>query len=219
MVGAGARGTAIRPTVFFPGRKRRMPGIRRRRFPVVLAASIAALALSARVGASTWALDPNATRVEFSVRNLSVAYVHGGFHLASGTVQLNDDDVSRSTIVAVIDAASIDTDEPKRDAHLRSADFLNVDRYPTVAFRSTRIERTGDYQWTVTGQLTVRGTTREVVLHVQSATIKDDRASAHASTTIERSDFGITYSGFAVGKEVAITIDAIGIRVPADAPP
>jgi polyisoprenoid-binding protein YceI len=195
-----------------------MPRMRRRRVPVVLAGSIAALALSARAGASTWALDPTATRVEFSVRNLSVAYVRGGFHLASGTVQLNDEDVSRSTIEAVIDATSIDTDEPKRDAHLRSADFLNVDRYPTVAFRSTRIERTGDDRWTVAGQLTLRGTTREVVLNVQSATINGNRASAHASTTIERSDFGITYSGFAVGKDVAITIDAIGMKVPADGP-
>jgi polyisoprenoid-binding protein YceI len=211
----GQRGrTAIRSPLFFPG-----SGRRRRRFPIVLAGSIAALALSACAGASTWALDPTATHVEFSVRNLSVAYVHGGFHLASGTVQLNDEDVSRSTIEAVIDATSIDTDEPKRDAHLRSADFLDVGRYPTVAFRSTQIERTGDDRWTVTGQLTLRGTTREVVLNVQGATINGDRASAHASTTIERRDFGITYSGFAVGKDVAIAIDAIGRKAPADAPP
>jgi len=178
----------------------------------LLAGSVAALALSARAGASTWALDPNATRVEFSVRNLSVGYVHGGFHLASGTVQLNAEDVLHSTIEAAIDAGSIDTDEPKRDAHLRSADFLDVGVYPTIAFKSTRIERAGDDRWTVTGQLTLHGTTHDVVLDVQRATLNGDRATAHASTTIDRRDFGITYRDFAIGKEVAITIDTVGIK-------
>jgi len=178
----------------------------------LLAGSVAALALSARAGASTWALDPNATRVEFSVRNLSVGYVHGGFHLASGTVQLNAEDVLHSTIEAAIDAGSIDTDEPKRDAHLRSADFLDVGVYPTIAFKSTRIERAGDDRWTVTGQLTLHGTTHDVVLDVQRATLNGDRATAHASTTIDRRDFGITYGDFAIGKEVAITIDTVGIK-------
>src|SRR5438477_1803438 len=169
--------------------------------------------------ASAWALDPAATRIAFSVKNLSVAYVNGTFRLASGRVVLDDGDPSRGTIEAVIDAGSVDTDEPERDAHLRSADFLDVARYPTIAFRSTRIEQADGDHWKVTGDLTVRGTTRSVILDVQRSTAKGSGASAHVSTTIERRDFGITYSGFAVGKQVAITIDAVGIKPPADAPP
>src|SRR5438552_3145263 len=99
--------------------------------------------------ASAWELDPAATRIAFSVKNLSVAYVTGTFRLASGRVVLDDGDLSRGTIEAVIDAGSIDTDEPKRDAHLRSADFLDVARYPTIAFQSTRIEQAEGDHWKV----------------------------------------------------------------------
>src|SRR5207302_11152659 len=169
--------------------------------------------------ASAWELDPAATRIAFSVKNLSVAHVEGTFRLTSGRVVLDDGDLSRSTIEAVIDADSIDTDEPKRDAHLRSADFLDVTRYPTIAFRSTRVEQADGDHWKVTGNLTLRGTTRPVVLDVQRSTAEESRPSAHASTTIDRRDFGITYSGYAVGKQVAITIDAVGMKPPADAPP
>jgi len=148
-----------------------------------------------------------------------VAYVDGTFRLASGRVVLDDGDLSRSTIEAVIDADSVDTDEPKRDAHLRSADFLDVTRYPTIAFRSTRVEQADGDHWKVTGNLTLRGTTRPVVLDVQRSTAEGSRASAHASTAIDRRDFSITYSGYAVGKQVAITIDAVGTKTAADAPP
>ncbi len=99
---------------------------------VFLAVSLAAASLCPGAWASAWTLDPSATRIEFSVRNLSVARVDGTFRLASGHVTLDDEDPSRSTIGAVIDAASVDTSEPKRDAHLRSADFLDVARYPTI---------------------------------------------------------------------------------------
>ncbi len=185
----------------------------------MLAGALAAPGLCSSARASAWELDPAATRIEFSVNNLSVAYVDGTFRLASGRVVLDDGDLSRSTIEAVIDAGSVDTDEAERDAHLRSADFLDVTRYPTIAFRSTRIEQVDGEHWKVTGNLTLRGTTRAVVLDVQRSTAEGSRASAHASTTIERRDFGVTYSGFAVGKQVAITIDAVGIKTSADAPP
>src|SRR6266404_8017250 len=194
-----------------------------KRFRIVILAlltvSLAAPAFCSTAQASAWELDPAATRIAFSVKNLSVAYVTGTFRLASGRVVLDDGDLSRSTIEAVIDAGSVDTDEPERDAHLRSADFLDVTRYPTIAFRSTRIEQADGDLWKVTGDLTLRGTTRPVVLDVQRSAAEGSRASAHASTTIERRDFGITYSGYAVGKQVAITIDAVGIKPPADAPP
>jgi len=185
----------------------------------LLAVALAAPGLCSSARASAWELDPAATRIAFSVKNLSVAYVDGTFRLASGRYLLDDGDLSRSTIEAVIDAGSVDTDEPERDAHLRSADFLDVTRYPTIAFRSTRIEQAEGDHWKVTGNLTLRGTTRSVVLDVQRSTAEGSRASAHASTTIDRRDFGITYSGYAVGKQVAITIDAVGIKPSADAPP
>jgi len=194
-----------------------------KRFRIVILAlltvSLAASAFCSTAQASVWELDPAATRITFSVKNLSVAYVTGTFRLASGRVVLDDGDLSRGTIEAVIDAGSIDTDEPKRDAHLRSADFLDVARYPTIAFRSTRIEQVDGDHWKVTGNLTLRGTTRPVILDVQRSTAGGNPASAHASATIDRRDFGITYSGYAVGTEVAITIDTVGIERPANVPP
>jgi polyisoprenoid-binding protein YceI len=178
---------------------------------VFLAVASVPASLCHSAWAPAWALDPAATRVAFSVRNLTVAHVDGTFRLASGHVTLDDADPSRSTIEAVIDAASVDTDEPKRDAHLRSADFLDVARYPTITFRSTGIERADGGHWKVTGDLTLLGTTRPVVLDVDGSSTQQGRSSAHATTTIERRDFGMTYSGFAVGKEIMITIDAVGI--------
>src|SRR5947208_10094627 len=184
---------------------------------VVIAGSLAVASLCPGAWASAWALDPSATRIEFSVRNLSVARVDGSFRLASGHLTLDDEDPSRSTIEAVIDAASVDTSEPKRDAHLRSVDFLDVARYPTIAFRSTRIERADGGHWRVTGDLTLLGRTRPVLLDVDSSTSEGTRPSAHATTTIDRRDFGMTYAGFAVGKQVVITIDAAGMNTAADA--
>ena len=186
---------------------------------VLVAVALVAPGLCSSARASAWELDAAATRIAFSVKNLSVTYVDGTFRLASGRVVLDDEDLSRSTIEAVIDAGSVDTDEPKRDAHLRSADFLDVIRYPTIVFRSTRVEQTDGDHWKVTGNLTLRGTTRPVVLDVHRSTAEGSRQIAHASTTIDRRDFGMTYANFAVGKQVAITIDAVGIKPPADARP
>jgi polyisoprenoid-binding protein YceI len=119
----------------------------------------------------------------------------------------------------VIDAASVDTGEAKRGAYLRSADFLDVARYPTITLRSTGIERADGGHWKVTGDLTVLGRTRPVQLDVDSSTTESARSSVHATTTIDRRDFGMTYAGFAVGKQIAITIDAIGMNTAADASP
>jgi polyisoprenoid-binding protein YceI len=184
----------------------------------VLVISLAAAALCPRARAAAWELDPSATRIEFSVRNLSVAHVDGHFRLTSGRVTLVDEDPSRSTVEAVIDATSVDTGEPKRDTHLRSADFLDVDHHPSITFRSTRIEQVGDDHWKVAGALTILDATRPVVLDVQGATVHGNRADAHASVTIDRRDFRMTYAGFAVGKEVTITIDAVGLKGGSGAP-
>jgi polyisoprenoid-binding protein YceI len=183
----------------------------------LLAVSLAAVGLSSPARASTWELDAQATRVAFSVRNLSVAHVEGTLRLASGRVTLDETNPARSSVEAVIDATSIDTAEPKRDAHLRSGDFLDVARHPTIAFRSTRIEHAGGNRWKVTGDLTLLGRTRPVLLDVESSVIEGARGRAHASATIDRRDFGMTYAGFAVGKQVAITIDAVATAGAADA--
>jgi polyisoprenoid-binding protein YceI len=183
----------------------------------LLVVSLAAAALCPSARASAWELDPAATRIEFSVRNLSVAHVDGHFRLTSGRVTLVDEDPSRSTVEAVIDATSVDTGEPKRDRHLRSADFLDVDHHPSITFRSTRIEQVSAGHWKVAGGLTILDATRPVVLDVQGGTAHGNRADAHASVTIDRRDFGMTYAGFAVGNEVTITIDAVGRQGGGDA--
>jgi polyisoprenoid-binding protein YceI len=186
-------------------------------FGTLLAVLFSAVGFSSSARASAWELDPTPTVIAFSVRNLSVAHVDGTFRLASGHVTVDDADVSRSTIEAVIDATSVDTGEPQRDAHLRSADFLDVARYPTITFRSTGIEQGDGAHWKVTGDLTLRGTTRPVLLDVESSTVEGTRGSAHVSTTIDRRDFGMTYGGFAVGRQIVITIDAVGMNTAADA--
>jgi polyisoprenoid-binding protein YceI len=179
---------------------------------VIVVISLAGAVLCPIVRASAWELDPAATQVAFSVRNLSMANVDGHFRLTSGRVTLVEEDPSRSTVEAVIDATSVDTGEPKRDRHLRSADFLDVDHHPRITFHSTRIEQVGAGHWKVAGALSILDATRPVVLDVQRGAVHGSRADAHASVTIDRRDFGMTYAGFAVGKEVAITIDAVGIK-------
>ncbi len=169
--------------------------------------------------AATWDIDPAHTSVQFAVRHLMVSNVRGEFGKVSGTVQADDADVTKSKIEAVIDAASINTRIEKRDQHLKSPDFLDVAKYPTITFRSKKIEKTGDGTYRVTGDLTLHGVTREATLDVEGATpeMKDPwgkmRAGAQATARINRKDFGITWNqkldagGVAVGDDVSITID------------
>jgi len=117
----------------------------------LLGISLAAAALCPNVRASAWELDPSATQIVFSVRNLSVAHVDGRFRLTAGRVTLEEEDTSRSTVEAVIDATSVDTGEPKRDTHLRSADFLDVDHHPNITSA-----RRGSSRSTTTGRWPAR---------------------------------------------------------------
>src|SRR6266566_2015726 len=169
---------------------------------------VVALGLPSLARAATWTLDPAHTSVQFSVRHLMVS-----------TVQVDEKDLTRSKIQATIDAASIDTRIEKRDAHLKSPDFLDVAKYPTITFVSKKIEQIDPGHFKVTGDLTLHGVTREVSLDVEGPTpeIKDPsgkvRAGAQATTKINRKDFGVTWNqaletgGVAVGDEVTITID------------
>jgi len=178
-----------------------------------------ALGIPSLSPAATWTLDPAHTSVQFSVRHLMVSTVRGAFGKVTGTVQADEKDVTRSKIQATIDAASIDTRIEKRDMHLKSPEFLDVAKYPTITFVSKKIEQVGPGRFKVIGDLTLHGVTREVSLDVEGPTpeIKDPRgmvrAGAEATTKINRKDFGVTWNqaleagGVAVGDEVTITID------------
>src|SRR5256885_2570690 len=187
---------------------------------LVASGTVAALlAVPLTAPAAMWDLDPAHTSVQFSVRHLMVSNVRGEFAKVTGSVEVDEKDLAHSKIQAAIDAASIDTRVEKRDTHLKSPDFLDVARYPTISFVSKKIEQAGAGHFKVTGDLTLHGVTREVSLDVQGPTreIKDPwgntRAGAQATTTINRKDFGLIWNqsldagGVAVGDEVAITID------------
>ena len=180
---------------------------------------VSAVALSAPTLAATWQIDPAHSNVSFSVRHMMVSNVRGEFTKVSGTVEGDEKTPTQAVINATIDATSINTREAKRDDHLKSPDFLDVAKYPTIIFKSKKIEPSGSGQFKVTGDLTLHGVTREVVLDVSDVTpsIKDPmgktRAGAHATTKVDRKDFGINWSktmdggGLLVGNDVDISID------------
>jgi polyisoprenoid-binding protein YceI len=171
----------------------------------------------------TWTIDPAHSGVHFSIKHLVVATVRGQFNKVSGTISFDPQNPTRSTVHAIIDAASIDTREPQRDAHLRSPDFLDTERFPTIEFRSTKVVQTSD-GFTVSGDLTIRGVTRPVVLAVEASDLelKDPygnlKRAASMTTKIDRKDIGLAWNvaleagGFMVGDEVKIEIDVELLR-------
>jgi polyisoprenoid-binding protein YceI len=168
---------------------------------------------------STWDIDPSHSAAHFSVRHMMVSTVRGEFGKLTGSVTLDPADVTRWSVQASIDATSINTREPQRDAHLRSPDFFDVERFPTIDFRSTKIVRTGPDTYELTGQLTLHGVTREITLSVESDGVetKDPygklRRGASATGKLNRKDFGLNWNqtleagGILVGEEVKISID------------
>jgi polyisoprenoid-binding protein YceI len=182
------------------------------------------VALPILAHADSWQIDPAHTNVEFTVRHMMISNVKGQFQKTSGTVTTNGNDPTSAKIDATIDASSVDTRVDKRDAHLKSPAFLDVDKFPTITFKSTKVEADGAGKWKVTGDLTLHGVTKPVVLEVEGtgAPINDPmgntRAGASATTKIKRSDFGLTWNqpleagGVMVGDEVAISIDIEAIK-------
>jgi polyisoprenoid-binding protein YceI len=182
------------------------------------------VALPILAHADSWQIDPAHTNVEFSVRHMMISNVKGQFEKTSGTVTINGSDPTSAKIDATIDATSIDTRVDKRDAHLKSPAFLDVDKFPTITYKSTKVEADGPGKWKVTGDLTLHGVTKPVVLEVEGtgAPINDPmgntRAGASATTKIKRSDFGLIWNqaleggGVMVGDEVAISIDVEAIK-------
>jgi polyisoprenoid-binding protein YceI len=171
------------------------------------------------VKTSTWNIDPAHTNAQFKVKHLMISNVKGEFTSVKGKAEINDADMTRSSVEATIDTASINTREPQRDAHLKSADFFDVEKYPTMSFRSTKITRKGDDELAVAGDLTLHGVTKNVVFEVKDLTTpaKDPwgntRFGFEATAKINRKDFGLTWNsaletgGVMVGDEVAITLD------------
>jgi polyisoprenoid-binding protein YceI len=187
--------------------------------------TIIALALPVIASASTWNIDPDHSNVSFKVRHLMVSNVKGSFDKYTGTVEINDKDITKSKVEVIIDTNSIDTKVQKRDEHLRSADFFDVAKFPTITFVSKKVVRAGKDKLKVTGYLTLHGVTKEVVLDVEgpSKESKDPmgmfRSGATASTKINRKDFGLVWNkiletgGVAVGDDVAISLEIEMIKV------
>jgi polyisoprenoid-binding protein YceI len=173
---------------------------------------------------STWQIDPVHSTAQFKVRHLMISNVKGEFTAIKGTLQLDSSDVTKSTVEAVIDANSINTREPQRDTHLKSADFLEVEKFSTINFKSTRVTKKAGGEFEVEGYLTIHGVTGKVKVDVEapSAPQKDPwggtRIGVEASTKINRKDFGLVWNatlesgGFMVGDEVAITLDVQFVR-------
>lgn len=187
-----------------------------------MAVSLATLDGIELPAAGTWEIDPAHSTVGFVARHLMIAKVRGRFGAFSGTLHVADDpDASWAGVT--IDASSIDTREERRDAHLRSPDFLDVANHPTLGFRSTGLHRTGERTFELPGELTIRGVTRPVTLAVEFEGLTIDpwgntRAVFSAETQIDREEFGLTWNqvletgGVLVGRDVKIQIEIEAVR-------
>jgi polyisoprenoid-binding protein YceI len=170
---------------------------------------------------TTWTIDPAHTNIGFAVKHVLIATVHGRFGGVRGTIRRDDDHPHNAEVEVEIDTATVDTGNSTRDNHLRSADFFDVARFPTITFRGTRVEPAGPFgrgRWNVVGDLTIRGVTRSIQLTAEETGRGVDQAGTdvvgfEASTKINRKDFGMTFNvplaegGFVVGDEVKISID------------
>jgi len=175
--------------------------------------------------ANTWQLDSKHSYAHFSVRHLLVSNVRGSFSNVTGTVVLDESDVTKSSVEATIDATTINTQEPDRDEHLKSADFFDVANHPTITFKSKKVEKAGKDRLRVIGDLTIRGVTKQVLLDVEGPTtaIKDpwgnQKRGATATTRINRFDFGVAWNkaletgGLVVGQDISITIELELVKV------
>lgn len=175
-----------------------------------------------------WDFDLAHSSVNFHVRHLMVSKVHGRFSTWSGSLELDEQDLTQSRFEVTIDASSIDTKEQKRDDHLRSADFLEVEKFPNITFKSAQITREGDDRFRVVGDLTIRGVTRQVTLDVEGGERVTDpwggtRTGFSARTSILRKDYGLTWNvaleagGFVVGDKLEITLEIEAIKKAATA--
>jgi polyisoprenoid-binding protein YceI len=186
----------------------------------VTAGLAAALSLPAAAATSTWQIDPAHSAAQFAVKHLAISTVRGAFTSVKGTIQFDDSDITKSSVDVTIDVNSVDTRQPDRDKDLRSDHFFDAEHFPTITFKSKRVEQLSPAKLKITGDLTIHGITKEVVLDVDGPTapVKDpwghQRMAINATTKINRQDFGVKWNatmdngGVVVGDEVSITIDA-----------
>jgi polyisoprenoid-binding protein YceI len=174
-----------------------------------------------------WNIDAAHSGVNFSIRHMVVSKVRGRFAKYSGAVRLDEGDLTRSSVEMTIDASSIDTGTPQRDAHLRAPDFFDVEKFPELRFRSTRIEKINDARYRVIGDLTIRDVTREASLDVEyGGRAKDpwgnERIGFIATTAIDRKDFGLAWNqtleagGLLVGDRVDIELEVQAVKAAAE---
>jgi len=194
---------------------------------ILLVAAVLCFVAPGLLHAAPWGFDPAHTGVQFKVRHLMISSVRGEFEKVTGKIVYDEADVTKSTADIAIETASINTRVAKRDEHLRSPDFLDAAKHPAITFKSKRVDKAGDGTLRMTGDLTIRGVTKEVVLNVEGPTpaIKDpwgnQRVGGQATTKIHRKDFGLVWNevletgGAVVGDEVEITIDVEIYRKPA----
>jgi polyisoprenoid-binding protein YceI len=168
---------------------------------------------------TTWNIDAAHSVAEFKVKHMMISNVKGQFAKVSGTLHLDESELANSRVEAVIEASSIETRDPQRDAHLKSPDFFHVEKFPTLSFKSSRISLVRDGELSAEGDLTIRGITRKATFSVEGPTppAKDPwgntRVAVSATTKINRKDFGLTWNaaletgGILVGDEVTITLD------------
>jgi polyisoprenoid-binding protein YceI len=175
-------------------------------------------AATATATRTTWKIDAAHSQVEFAVRHMMIATVRGRFADVKGTVVTDDSDPAKAEVDVVIDVNSIDTREAQRDAHLKSADFFDVEKFPVLTFKSTRVTGVHGDQFKLVGDLTIHGVTREVTLDVTTEGRATDpwggeRAGYSAVTRVNRKDFGLTWNqaletgGLIVGDEIKISLD------------
>jgi polyisoprenoid-binding protein YceI len=170
-----------------------------------------------------WKFDTVHSSVSFSVRHMMISRVHGSFKIWSGVLETDDANPANSKVQVTIDAASIDTKEPPRDEHLRSADFFDAANHPNITFESTGAQKVGSQHYKVTGNLTIRGVSKPVTLDTEYFGRQKDpwggeRAGFSAKTSIDRKDFGLVFNialdggGFVVGDKVDITLDVQAVK-------
>lgn len=172
---------------------------------------------------TTWNIDPVHSTAQFKVKHMMISNVKGEFTAVTGKLDINGEDITKSHVEASIDVATINTRDAQRDAHLKSADFFDVDKFPALSFKSTRIARKDD-ELEVAGDLTIHGVTRNVVFEVEGPSMptKDPwgnlRVGLSATTRINRKDFGLTWNaaletgGILVGDDVTLTLDVEFIK-------
>jgi len=179
----------------------------------------AVLTIPAAAATSTWQIDPAHTAAGFAVKHLMISTVRGQFKGITGTITWDDQDITKSTVDVTIDSTTVDTSEPMRDKDLKSEKFFDVAKYPTITFKSKKVEAVSAGKLKITGDLTIHGVTKEAVLDVEGPTppVKDPwgntRVAASATTKVNRQDYGVKWNanmdggGVVVGDDVNITID------------